>query len=275
MQKQFLTVIKNNADRLSVLVADILDLSRIETGRIQLNRRYVAISDLVQDVVSSLANQITAKDQTLSVAVADDLPDVKLDRDRIIQVLTNLVSNANKYTPEGGSIGISARVDGPLLVVAVRDTGYGISEADLEKLFETRFFRANNPNVQFVSGTGLGLVIARSLVEMHGGRIWAESIVEEGSTFTFTIPLHPADEARTPGGTRLLGGVTGPLVVPGTAPPTNGHRAAPEAAGELGADATAEQIETAAQVLFDREIAQAAREAEAADNLDDIDAGRR
>jgi hypothetical protein len=209
------------------------------------------------------------------VAVADDLPDVKLDRDRIIQVLTNLVSNANKYTPEGGSIGISARVDGPLLVVAVRDTGYGISEADLEKLFETRFFRANNPNVQFVSGTGLGLVIARSLVEMHGGRIWAESIVEEGSTFTFTIPLHPADEARTPGGTRLLGGVTSPLVVPGAAPLTNGHRAAPEAAGELGADATAEQIETAAQVLFDREIAQAAREAEAADNLDDIDAGRR
>jgi GAF domain-containing protein len=275
MQTQFLTVIKNNADRLSVLVADILDLSRIETGRIQLNRRYVAISDLVQDVVSSLANQITAKDQTLSVAVADDLPDVKLDRDRIIQVLTNLVSNANKYTPEGGSIGISARVDGPLLVVAVRDTGYGISEADLEKLFETRFFRANNPNVQFVSGTGLGLVIARSLVEMHGGRIWAESVVEEGSTFTFTIPLHPADEARTPGGTRLLGGVTSPLVLPGAAPPTNGHGGEPEAAGALGADATAEQIETAAQVLFDREIAQAAREAEAADNLDDIDAGRR
>jgi signal transduction histidine kinase len=269
-----LTVIKNNADRLSVLVADILDLSRIETGRIQLNRRYVAVSDLVQDVVSSLANQITAKEQTLSVAVADDLPDVKLDRDRIIQVLTNLVSNANKYTPEGGSIGISARIDGPTLVIAVRDTGYGISEGDLEKLFETRFFRANNPNVQFVSGTGLGLVIARSLVEMHGGRIWADSVLEQGSTFTFTIPLHPADEARTPGGTRLLGGVTGPLVLP-EGPSANGHEAAPEGPGEWGTDATVEQIEAAAQVLFDREVAQAAREAEAVDNLDDIDAGRR
>jgi PAS domain S-box-containing protein len=275
MQKQFLTVIKNNADRLSVLVADILDLSRIEMGRIQLNRHYVAVGDLVQDVVSSLANQIAAKEQTLSVAVADDLPDVRLDRDRIIQVLTNLVSNANKYTPVGGAIGISAHIDGPMLVIAVRDTGYGISGADLEKLFDTRFFRANNPNVQFVSGTGLGLIIARSLVEMHGGRIWAESVLDQGSTFTFTIPLQPMDETRPPGGTQLLGGVTGPLVLPG-APPTNGYRATdPAAPGVLDADATVEEIERAAQILFDREVAQAAQEAEAASNLDDIDAGRR
>jgi K+-sensing histidine kinase KdpD len=258
-----------------VLVADILDLSRIETGRIQLNRRYVAVADLVQDVVSSLANQSAAKEQTLSVAVPDDLPDVRLDRDRIIQVLTNLLSNANKYTPVGGSIGISARIDGPMLVVAVRDTGYGISAADLEKLFDTRFFRANNPNVQFVSGTGLGLVIARSLVEMHGGRIGAESVIDEGSTFTFTIPLHPVDEGRTPGGTQLLGGVTGPLALPAERP-TNGYYEMDVAApGELDADATVEEIERAAQILFDREVAQAAQEAEAANNLDDIDAGRR
>jgi PAS domain S-box-containing protein len=279
MQKQFLTVIKNNADRLSVLVADILDLSRIETGRIELNRRYVAVSDLVQDVVSSLANQIAAKEQNLTVAVADDLPEVKLDRDRIIQVLTNLVSNANKYTPEGGSIGISARIDGLMLVLAVRDTGYGIGDADLEKLFETRFFRANNPNVQFVSGTGLGLVIARSLVEMHGGRIWAESTLDRGSIFTFTIPLQPVEEPRQVPGTALLTGLTGPLVLPADGVPTNGHYEGQTAAlgdqDRLDDAATTEELEAAAQRLFDHEVAQAAREAEAADNLDDIDAGRR
>ncbi len=278
MQKQFLTVIKNNADRLSVLVADILDLSRIETGRIQLNRRYVAVGDLVQDVVSSLANQIQAKEQNLTIAVADDLPEVKLDRDRIIQVLTNLVSNANKYTPEGGFIGISARIDGPLLVVAVRDTGYGISEPDLEKLFETRFFRANNPNVQFVSGTGLGLVIARSLVEMHGGSIKVESVLEEGSTFTFTIPLHPVEE-RVVGGTSILPALTGPLVFPVDTPPVNGIAEARVASRDdlsmLDDAATVEEMEELAQILFDREVAAAAREAAAADNLDDIDAGRR
>jgi hypothetical protein len=207
----------------------------------------VVVGDLVQDVVSSLANQIAAKEQNLTVAVPDDLPEVKLDRDRIIQVLTNLVSNANKYTPEGGSIGISARIDGPMLVLAVRDTGYGISEADLEKLFETRFFRANNPNVQFVSGTGLG--------------------------------LQPVEEARPVPGTALLTGGTGPLVLPSEPATSNGHRlgdtALLDGLDDLGAGATVEELEAAAQTLFDREAAQAAREAEAVDNLDDIDAGRR
>ena len=127
-------------------------------------------------------------------AGGDDLPEVKLDRDRIIQVLTNLVSNANKYTPEGGSITITAAVRAPALEVAVRDTGYGIAPQDMERLF-TRFFRADNPVVQFVSGTGLGLVIARSLVEMHGGRLWAESALGQGSTFTFALPLQLTDDA--------------------------------------------------------------------------------
>jgi PAS domain S-box-containing protein len=193
MQRQFLTVIKNNADRLSLLVADILDLSRIETGRIQLNRQYVAVRDLIDEVATSLQNQISAKAQTLTIVVEDPLPDVKLDRDRIIQVLTNLLSNANKYTPEGGSITIRAELRGHTLEIAVQDTGYGITPQDMERLF-TRFFRAANPVVQFVSGTGLGLVIARSLVEMHGGRLWADSTVGQGSAFTFTIPLHPKEE---------------------------------------------------------------------------------
>src|SRR5439155_20955436 len=131
------------ADRLSLLVADMLDLSRIETGRIQLNRQYFAVTDLVGEVAASLQNQIEVKQQTLTLAVAPDLPEVKLDRDRIIQVLTNLLSNANKYTPDGGAITISADVQDQALTVAVRDTGYGITPQDMERLF-TRFFRADN-----------------------------------------------------------------------------------------------------------------------------------
>ena len=196
-QRQFLQVIRSNADRLSLLVADMLDLSRIESGRVQLNRSYVPPADLIREVADSLRHQFTARGQTLTVEAADDLPEVKVDRDRIIQVLTNLLSNANKYTPDGGRITISARIMNRTMEIAVQDTGYGIAPQDMGRLF-TRFFRADDPQVQFAGGTGLGLVIARSLVELHGGRMWAESEPGSGSTFTFTLP--PARTTGTVGG---------------------------------------------------------------------------
>jgi|GEM_PF-501190 len=194
MQKSFLNVIKSNTDRLSALVSDLLDLSRIETGRIKLELKYVQLEDLVNDVVASLRTQIESKRQTVTVQVPWGLPDIKVDSHRVVQVLTNLISNANKYTPEDGTITILVEeADSDTLVVRVRDTGIGMAAKDQERLFE-RFFRADHPGVQTVSGTGLGLVIAKSLVEMHGGTMSVESELGAGSTFTFTLPLRVGDE---------------------------------------------------------------------------------
>jgi signal transduction histidine kinase len=199
MQKSFLTVIKSNADRLTALVADLLDLSRIETGRIKLDLKYVQLEDLINDVLATLRTQIEAKQQHVKTHVPWGLPDIKVDRDRIVQILTNLISNAHKYTPEGGTITVSVEeVDSGMLGVAVKDTGIGISAKDQERLF-TRFFRADHPGVQTVSGTGLGLVIAQSLVEMHGGAMQVESALGEGSTFRFTLPMRAGEDARASG----------------------------------------------------------------------------
>ncbi len=200
MQKSFLNVIKSNTDRLSALVSDLLDLSRIETGRIKLELKYVQLEDLINDVLASLRTQIESKRQTITTHIPWGLPDIKADSHRVVQVLTNLVSNANKYTPEDGTISIVVEeADSGSLVVRVRDTGIGMSAKDQERLFE-RFFRADHPGVQTVSGTGLGLVIAKSLVEMHGGTMSVDSELGVGSTFTFTLPLRAGEDGavRTP-----------------------------------------------------------------------------
>jgi DNA-binding response OmpR family regulator len=122
------------------------------------------------------------------------LPEIFVDPDRVIQVLTNLVGNACRYTPTGGEIVVSARVRDDEIHVSVRDTGIGISEEDQQRLF-SRFFRSDDPLVQEAPGTGLGLSITKSLVEMHGGRIWVESKLGEGSTFTFSLPTAQAWES--------------------------------------------------------------------------------
>jgi GAF domain-containing protein/DNA-binding response OmpR family regulator/nitrogen-specific signal transduction histidine kinase len=187
-QEHFVTIIRNNADRLTALVNDLLDISRIETGRVELNLRAVSMSEVVKSVMATLEARAQERDLELRVDIPEDLPAVWGDSDRITQILTNLVGNAIQYTPSGGSICTSARVNQRMLEVAVADTGIGISEENLEKVFD-RFFRADNPFVQETSGTGLGLAITTSLVRMHGGDIWVESEVGEGSTFSFTLPL--------------------------------------------------------------------------------------
>jgi signal transduction histidine kinase len=143
---------------------------------------------LVSEVIVSLRPQIEAKEINLTVEVPPDSPEVWGDRTRIIQILTNLVTNAYKYTPDGGRIAITAQWFDDSMQVDVADTGIGIAPQDQEKLF-SRFFRADQPGVRRVAGTGLGLSITKSIVEMHGGRIWVESQLGESSTFSFTLPL--------------------------------------------------------------------------------------
>jgi PAS domain S-box-containing protein len=186
-QCSFLGVVKKNADRLVGLINDLLDISRIESGKIELERERLDARQLVEGVALGMRPQIEGKQQQLTIAMPADLPAVLGDPDRVVQILTNLLSNAHKYTPAGGRIEISARAEQSQLRIAVRDTGVGLSPEEQAQLFN-RFFRARNRQTQEVGGTGLGLAITRSLVEMHGGQIWVVSALGEGSTFSFTLP---------------------------------------------------------------------------------------
>ncbi len=196
-QAQFLAVIRANVERMARLVSDLADISRIEAGKLELEFQRVDFHDVVDEVVHSLSQQIESKNQTLEVHIPDDLPPVWGDRVRLAQILTNLVSNAHKYTPEGGTIEIWAehvpnewQPNGPpeVVHVAVRDNGLGISEEEQEKIFQ-KFFRSEDRRAREAPGTGLGLHITKNLVELHGGRIWFESKLGEGTTFHFTVPI--------------------------------------------------------------------------------------
>ncbi len=191
-QKQFIQVIRNNVGRMDQLVQSLLDISRIESGRLRLEMSEVAPEDLIGEAVQAFEPTVSAKSQTIKVNIELNLPAVAGDRGRLLQVLTNLVSNANKYTPEGGLITIQAArwtENGQDYVRwSVQDTGIGMTPEEQERLF-TKYFRASSAAVRSVQGTGLGLVITRSIIEMHGGRIWVESEYRKGSTFSFIIPV--------------------------------------------------------------------------------------
>ena len=194
-QIRYLEVIKNNADRLRTLVDELLDISRIETGKTELDLRPLDIPQLVQKLVDEhmrgrMANE--GKKLQLSSEIEPGLPLVNADASRTHQILRNLLDNAFNYTPEGGSIKVMARTDNGFVAISVRDTGVGIAEENQSKIFD-RFFRAEDSDIQQVPGTGLGLAIVRSLVEMHGGNITVDSELGAGSTFTFTLPIVSAD----------------------------------------------------------------------------------
>jgi PAS domain S-box-containing protein len=196
-QERFLGVIRNNADRLTALINDLLDISRVETGRVRFEPKLMQIGEVIADVVNALAVPAEAKHQTLTYEVVGGLPDVMGDRDRLNQVLTNLVGNAIYYTPEGGEIEVRAYSVERAVRVDVRDTGIGIAPDDMGRIFE-RFYRADHPLVMETAGTGLGLSISRMFVEMHGGRVWVESDLGKGSTFTFILPVPVQEEEEGP-----------------------------------------------------------------------------
>lgn len=187
-QRKFLKVVKANSERLIDLVSDLLDISRIEAGKVKLERQPVDMSELIEQVVMTIYPNVEEKQQHIRTQVPPALPKAYGDPARLTQILTNLVGNAHKYTPEGGDIIVHAYVRHGMLHVAVQDTGIGISPENQRKVFE-RFYRVDDPGVRETTGTGLGLSIAALLVQMHGGQIWVESEVGEGSIFYFTVPL--------------------------------------------------------------------------------------
>lgn len=197
MQTNFLSTIRSNVERMSTLVSDLNDNAKIEAGRLRLDYKPVDVADIVDDVIRSTRRQIEDKKQTVDLQLPSSLPPVWADRIRVVQVLTNLVSNAHKYTPEGGHVLVGAEAtpnqwdpEGAKHVVHiwVKDNGIGISIEDQAKIFQ-RFFRSDDSKAREAPGTGLGLNITKSLVEMQGGRIWFESEYRKGTTFHFTVPV--------------------------------------------------------------------------------------
>ncbi len=182
--------IHHEADRLSRLVDDLQELSRVEAKAYALDFRSVTVSNLVQTTVKRLSPQATAKRIRLSSSLPADLPHILADEDRITQVLVNLVANAIQYTPEGGDVTISAARHEDEIYISVKDTGIGIPPEHVANLF-TRFYRVDKSRSRNAGGgSGIGLTIAKHLVEAHGGRIWAESMGEgQGSTFSFSLKM--------------------------------------------------------------------------------------
>jgi signal transduction histidine kinase len=176
----------NDADRVNRLIGDMLDLDRMESGRMTMRTADVDINDVLTEVVSRAAPSATAVE--FKSDLDPRLPIVTGDRDRLIQVVSNLVNNAVKYSPEGGVVTVVSRGDGGYALTSVSDTGLGIPPDEIGHVFE-RFRRVRSGAAQSIPGTGLGLAIVKQIVEMHGGKIWVESAVGHGSSFHFTIPL--------------------------------------------------------------------------------------
>jgi signal transduction histidine kinase len=192
-----LEVMLAQSERLGRLVEQLLDLSRLESGEVPLQRGPVQVGPLASRVISEISVSRAASDVALRADVAEDVPPLDADPERVHQVLFNLVDNAVRFTPPGGEVVIAARPLGEAVEVSVRDTGVGIADEHLPRLFE-RFYRVDASRSREDGGTGIGLAIARSVVEAHGGHIHAESEPGRGSVFTFDIPAsHEAPPDQT------------------------------------------------------------------------------
>ncbi len=185
-QAHYHETIVNQCKRLTRLVNDILDLSKIEAGRMELNIQPFSLRKLLSDVYSVLSASIQKKNLRFDYTAVPDRVWLKGDRDKIAEVLTNIITNSIKFTPEGGSISVAASTTGGTGTVAVRDTGIGIPEEDIPKVFD-RFSQLEKVE-HHAEGSGLGMTISKSLVELHGGKIWIESAAGNGTTVFFTLP---------------------------------------------------------------------------------------
>ena len=199
-QTHFLSIIKNNTERLNILVNDLLDVSRIESGRVTLSPQALNLRELAEDVLEDVLrrSQEENKPMALSLDAPKKLPAVNGDLERIRQVMSNLVFNAYHYTPGNGTITVRVQPvnGGKSIQVDIDDNGVGIALEDQARIFE-RFYRGEHPLVLATPGTGLGLSIVKQIVEMHKGRIWMTSsgVPGEGSVFSFTLPIYEKNEA--------------------------------------------------------------------------------
>jgi signal transduction histidine kinase len=202
-QREFLNTIQTNAERMISIINDLLDITKIETGSVDLDFRSLHLAETLSNVLAELQPNITAREHEMSINIPPGLPLVRADAKRFNQILFNLLSNAVKYTPRGGKITFEAHEvgDGAVpevlreglkpgaryVLIEVTDTGVGIAPEEHERIFE-RFYRTENSLKIEAGGTGLGLSLVRPLIELFGGRIWLTSTVNQGSTFSLVIP---------------------------------------------------------------------------------------
>jgi len=197
-QRQYVNIMHSNIDRLQRLIQNLLDLARADTGGFTLLLKPTELKPIIETVVASMEVKLARKNISISVDMSAELPLIYADRDAVIQILTNLVDNAFKYSPNDTSITISTNVKGARVEISVADQGYGIAPADQEVIF-TRFHRlVDQDDPRFQEGVGLGLALVKDLVTRHGGDIWVESKEGVGSTFHFTLQIAAEDEEHRP-----------------------------------------------------------------------------
>ncbi len=192
-QKEYLNIIHGNIDRLARIIANLLDISKIEAKKMELKKTLVNIETLAKDVVSGFKAKTDAKHSTIETSFPKALSDVYIDADRITQVFTNLIDNAIKFTPEKGKIVVEIKTGEKEIECSVSDTGIGIAPGNRDKLFE-KFVQIERTAGPGTKGTGLGLAIIKDLVQLHNGKIWVESSLDKGSRFIFTLPKITAEE---------------------------------------------------------------------------------
>jgi two-component system, OmpR family, phosphate regulon sensor histidine kinase PhoR len=185
--RRFLEIVLRHSERLGRLLNDLTDLSNIELGKVTLRREPVRLDEVVASVLAIIGPRAAGSRVTVSADIPAGLPIVSADRDRLAQILINLVDNAVKYTPSGGSVTVTAREREGAIEVAIADTGIGIPPADLPRITE-RFYRVDKARSRELGGTGLGLAIVKHLVVAHGGDLHIESEQERGTTVRFTLP---------------------------------------------------------------------------------------
>ena len=187
-QKQSLTDILSGGEHLLGLINDTLDLSKIESGKMKLRLTDTTLSEVIEPLARTMTPILAPRRQSLDIEVEKGLPPVHADKAKLKQVLFNLLSNATRFTPDGGKLKIEAVRKNDWCQVSVVDNGIGIKKEDQERIFEP-FYQLDNPLTKEKTGTGLGLALARQIVERHGGKLWVESEYGKGSRFSFTIPL--------------------------------------------------------------------------------------
>jgi len=220
-QRQDLEAIFNSGQHLLGLINDILDLSKIEAGKMELSFEPTDLKEIIRGVMSTAIALVKDKPIELQQSVPADLPTIIADSRRIRQVLLNLVSNAAKFTDQG-FIRLEARVDGDFVTISVSDTGIGIPPDKLPRIFEA-FTQVDASPSRKYGGTGLGLTISRSFVELHGGRIWVESELGKGSTFTFTLPIQGPAQVRVEAGPKAAEEAPSPVEAPAPVPEAPGR----------------------------------------------------
>jgi two-component system sensor histidine kinase VicK len=190
MVKNFLKVIVNESDRMTKIVQDLLTLSRFDSGKADLHFEKFSFSLSVKNVFDAMLMEAKKSGLEMSLEIGENLPDILGDRSRIEQVLLNIISNAVRYTPEGGRISVRAGREDDTVWMEVADTGIGIPPEDLPRIFD-RFYRVDKARSRASGGTGLGLSIAKDIVVRHSGNISVESTVGKGTTMTVKLPIEP------------------------------------------------------------------------------------